>query len=118
MLGLKFLTVEQVQELIELATTHVRSTVGTDATARVEDRVAELSADQQSELYALYMLGRDPDAKPKDLHRLTEMARKFSSRADAFPKRQQLTSKLRKGLEKLGVITAVQPQSEPDATNV
>jgi Protein of unknown function (DUF3775) len=106
--GLKFLTVEQVQQLIELATTP--ATTGADGfgiTASVEDRVRELSADQQSELYALYWLGREPDARPKDLDRLTERARAFSSRAGSFPTQQQLTSKLRKGLEKLGVAAAV-----------
>jgi len=106
--GLKFLTVEQVQKLIDLATNPVTSSAaGTDATARVKDRVAELSADQQSELYALYLLGRERDARPKDLDRLTEQARAFSNRADSFPNRQQLASKLRKGLEKLGDSAAV-----------
>jgi Protein of unknown function (DUF3775) len=106
--GLKFLTVEQVKELIDrLTTPATSSTAGTDATARVEDRVAELSADQQSELYALYWLGREPDARPKDLDRLTERARAFSSRAGSFPTRTQLASKLRKGLEKLGDSAAV-----------
>jgi Protein of unknown function (DUF3775) len=106
--GLKFLTVKQVQELIDLATNPVTSSAaGTDATARVKDRVRDLSADQQSELYALYLLGRERDARPKDLDRLTEQARAFSNRADSFPNRQQLASKLRKGLEKLGESAAV-----------
>ena len=100
--GLKFLTVEQVQQLIDLATTPAPSGAGGLGIAiSVEDRVRELSADQQSELYALYWLGRQPDAKPKDLDRLTEQARAFSTRMESFPPRQQLTSKLRKGLEKL-----------------
>jgi hypothetical protein len=106
--GLKFLTVEQVQQLIDLATTPATSGAdGLGIAASIEDRVRELSADQQSELYALYWLGRQPDAKPKDLDRLTEQARAFSTRMESFPSRQQLASKLRKGLEKLGVNATV-----------
>ncbi len=101
--GLKFLTVKQVQQLIDLTTTPATNGAdGLGITASVEDHVRKLSADQQSERYALYWLGRQPDAKPKNLDRLTEQARAFSSRAGSFPPRQQLTSKLRKGLEKLG----------------
>ena len=101
--GLRFLTVEQVKELIDLATNPATSgTVRSGIAASVEDRVRELSADQPSELYALYWLGRQPDARPKDLDRLTEQARAFSTRMESFPPRQQLTNKLHKGLEKLG----------------
>ena len=106
--GLRFLTVKQVQQLIDLAATRATNgMVGSDLAASVEDHVRELSADQQSELYALYWLGREPGVKPQDLDRLTEQARAFSTRTESFPSRQQLASKLRKGLGKLGVSPAV-----------
>ena len=104
---LRFLTVEQVTELIDLwAKRSPTGAAGPETAASVEERVAELSADQQSELYALYLLGRERDARPKALDRLTERARAFSNRAGSFPTRQRLATNLRKGLEKLGILAA------------